>query len=283
MSTRGIIWSAGIVTALGVAVGSADVVRKNVGGNDIPAMVVPAGPHYLTTPTGSSAVPISVPAGYFFEGSDAVEVLAPMTGVPMDAKPLRADGFYWVFGKPGTQSRASEPYDTVMVQYQDAVLPTIGSQATVDLKLDIVRMHSPDTIVVTGADQTREYTVSLDIRPFHQEDGRSEKPGWMHFTRTGIATGKFTAEFYAWARYRFTPLDGGTPVVYDLDDRLTIRVHEESPTRFYIPALYDPANPDEPDRAGGGGTSASVDGPCEDACCCCETEMSPGGWHCPYY
>lgn len=154
MSKRSICWAVAVVTVLGVAVGSAGVVRKQMGSDGIPVMVVPAGPHYLTTPAGSSAVPISVPADFFFEGSDALEVRVDMEGAPIDARPVRRDGFKWIFGRPGATSHADEPYDTVMVQYQDAVLPTIGSQATVDLKLDVVQMRSPDTITVTGPDET---------------------------------------------------------------------------------------------------------------------------------
>ena len=283
MSKRGVCWTVAAVTALCVAVGSADVVRrdlrKNVGGDEIPVMVVRAGPHYLTTPVGSSAVPVTVPAGFFFEGSEAVEVLADMAGVPIAPKPRRADRFKWVFGRPGAKIRLAEAYDTVMVQYQDAVLPVIGSQATVDLKLDVVRMKSPDTIAVTGSDETREYQVALELRPYHQEQGRTEEMGWMHFTRTGLGTGKFTAEFFAWARYTFTPVDGGRAVFYDLEDRLTITVHDKSATRFYLPALQDLATTVEPEDAGR--ADPPPEEPCENSCCCCKTELAVPGFHCP--
>jgi hypothetical protein len=257
-------------------------------------MVVPAGPHYLTTPAGSSRVPISVPAGFFFEGSDAVNTMADMVGVPIAASPKRADGFKWVFGGLRNFADASarylkpnQPYDTVMVQYQDAVLPTIGSQATVDLKLDVVKMRSPETIAVTGSEETREYQVSLELRPYHQEQGRTEKMGSMNFTRTGLSTGKFSATFYAWVRYTFTPLDAGTPVVFDLDEQLTITVHDESPTRFVVPALYNPELEDpaleDPVNNTATGEAVSADSPCEGDCCCCQVKYTPGGNHCPIF
>ena len=295
MSKRGTCWTVGAVTALGVAVGSALVsaerperqatkAPREVVRDQVPVMVIPAGPHYLTTPAGSSRVLISVPAGFFFEGSGAVNMPADMVGVPVGEKPKRTDGFRWLFGGPNSSNRWTEPYDTVMVQYQDAVLPRIGSTATVDLKLDLVRMRSPDTITVTGTDMTREYLADIEIRPYHQENARTERMGSMSFTRTGLATGKFTALFYAWARFRFTPLDGGTPVVYDLDEQLTITVHDEAPTRFFVPALHDPANTvaSEEEAASGGTASmdmAAVGGVCTGGCCCCQVD-NPGG-HCP--
>jgi hypothetical protein len=262
--------------------GKADALR-DLGGVDrggIPVMTVPAGPHYLTTPAGSSHVPIAVPANYFFEGSDAVQISADMIGVPIGAKPKRGDGFRWAFGRDNSTARPQEPYDTCMVQYQAAVLPTIGSEATVDLKLDIVRMRSPDLLTVTGASGAREYQVSLDLRPFHQEHGRGETMGWMKFARTGVATGKFSAQFHAWARYTFTPIDGGTPVVYDLDDQLTITVEDTTPTRFYIPALDNGTDVAE-DVDVSGLAEEGPGEPCTGGCCCCKTEITPGGWHCP--
>jgi len=302
MSKRAMLWSVG-ATAIGIAAGSVLVRAERPGQqpakalrdagmrDDVPVMVIPRGPHYLTTPAGSSRVPISVPAGFFFEGSGAVEVFADMVGVPVGAKPKRADGFNWSSGRiadipdaSALRAKQDQPYDTVMVQYQDAVLPRIGSQASVDLKLDVVKMRSPDLITVKGADETREYQASLELRPYHQEHGRSETMGSMNFTRTGVATGQFTATFYAWARYTFTPMDAGAPAVfYDLDERLTITVHDDAPTRFVVPALHDPANTtDSEDVTAALSTGTGpVDGVCQDACCCCKTDIGPGGWHCP--
>lgn len=108
--------------------------------------------------------------------------------------------------------------------------------------------------------------------------------GWMQFTRTGFGTGAFTAEFYAWPRYVFTPLDGGAPVIYDFDERLTITVHDDTPTRFFVPALQNLVGASEPDNAGGTGPqpSTGVGGVCLEECCCCKAETSGGGgWHCP--
>jgi len=209
-------------------------------------------------------------------------------GVPIAAPPKRTDGFRWIFGElkdlavaeATREARRGQPYDTVMVQYQDAVLPTIGSKATVDLKLDVVRMRSPETIVVTGTNETREYQVQLELRPYHQEHGRTERMGTMNFTRTGLATGKFTTTFYAWVRYVFTPLDAGAPIIHDLDEQLTITVHDQSPTRFIVPALHDPANTDvlEDDEAA---TADVILPPCTQKCCCCRVEETEGGNHCP--
>jgi hypothetical protein len=259
--------------------------------DDVPVMVIPAGPDYLTTRAGTSHSYVSVPAGFFFEGSEDVAAQVDLVGIPIGPKPARRDGFQWAFGSPLQRNYWNEPYDTRMVRYQDAVLPTIGSEATVDLKLDIVQMQSPETIIVTGAGEVREYRVRLDLRPFHQEEGRTETMGWMHFTRTGYGTGKFTAEFYAWARYTFTPVEGGKPLIYDVDEQRTIRVNDEVATRFYLPALLHASDiraaqqevPSAVPEAGGGGTDpVDSTGGCKvSGCCCCSDMGLDSCIHCP--
>jgi len=298
MSKRRTYRTAGLVTGLGICIGTGLVVAERPGRNPglkvhreslrdaLPLMVVPAGPHYLTTGTGSSRVPVSVPAGFFFEGSSAVDQLVDMAGDAIAKKPARADRFGWIFGGPPAVADASsmrgkwdEPYDTVMVQYQDAVLPTIGSKAIVDLQLDVVRMRSPETVVVASADETREYQVSIELRPYHQERGQDGTMGSMSFTRTGISTGKFSASFTAWARYTFTPLGAGAPIVYDLDQEIPITVHDDDATHFWIPALYDPADAANTVASEEVSTGGPV-GPCN--CCCCKVDATPGGYHCPW-
>lgn len=294
MSKRPVLLCGGVAAAVCLA-GVSSLVdakpqrfRVPVLDDDVPVMVVPAGPDYLTTLAGSSHSLVSVPAGFFFEGSEDVATQVAMVGVPIGRKPARRDGFQWTFGSPLQRNHWTEPYDTRMVRYQDAVLPTIGSEATVDLKLDIVQLESPETIIVTGAGEVREYRVRLDLRPFHQEEGRTETMGWMHFTRTGYGTGKFTAEFYAWARYTFTPVEGGAPLIYDVDERRTIRVNDVVATRFYVPALLHAsdiraAQQEVPStRAEGGGTEPSASRGCESGgCCCCEDMGLSACIHCP--
>lgn len=171
----------------------------------IPEMVIPGGPHYLTTGAGASRVPVYMPADFFFEGSEPTRLMVDLVGVPLGDKPARVDGFSWDFVRPGQaddddhrlfgrrvdidiERRRSAPYDTVMVQYQDAVLPAIGSQVTVDLKLMNVRLRSTQAIEV-GGDETRFYDLVLEITPYDQERGRAERMGTMTLTRDGIATG----------------------------------------------------------------------------------------------
>jgi hypothetical protein len=220
-----------------------------------------------------------VPADFFFAGSDAEDTVVPMVGDGIAKAPKRADGFAWVFGVVPAVADASvrvkrdTPYDTVMVQGQDAVLPAIGSTATVDIRLELVRMYSPDSVTVTGAGEEREYRVAFEILPYHQMEGRYETTGSMSFTRTGISTGKFTATFYAWGRYLYTPINGGETLVQDLDESFTIVVQDENPTHFWIPAMYSPEDV---------ANTATVQ-PVENigicGCCCCKS--APTGDHCP--
>ena len=208
----------------------------------LPEMVIPAGPHFLTTEVGPSATPLDLPADLFFDGSDPLHATAWLEGVPFGPKPVRKDGFEWMFarlvesGGDGGPD-VNEPYDTVMVQYQDAVLSRIGSQTTVDLKLTIVRARSIDPVEVTGT-ETRYYDLAVEITPYHQGDGRFERMGTMTFTRDGLGSGHFSAEVFGWARFIFTPLGHGETVIYDHDELLTMPTVRDTP--FLIPDL-DPA------------------------------------------
>ena len=165
-----------------------------------------------------------------------------MEGDPIGPVPSRPDGFKMKFARllePGEEIvdsgvPAGAPYDTVMLQHQDAVLTKIGSQARVDLTMEDVRLRSVASVRVTGT-ETRDYDVFLAITSHHQ-DGREADTGYMAYTREGVASGQFTAEVFAWAQYVFVPLDGGEAIIYDHDEQLTIGTR--TPTPFFIPALY---------------------------------------------
>lgn len=266
---------------------SLKLAERNDTATTIPEMVVPAGPHYLTTAAGQSLVPVSMPADFFFEGSESTALMVEVQGTPIAGKPLRKDGFSWEFAKlvqPGESLsredswgkrtdvdrnwRRTAPYDTVMVQFQSAVLPDIGSQATVDLKLADVRLNSLAPIEVTGT-RTVYYDVSLTIKPYHQGEGRSERMGWMTLTRDGVASGFFTSEIYGWGRLTFTPVDGGQAIIFDHDDFMTISTIQ--PTPFLIDSLVPSAD--------GGIAAVNVA-----AYCCdmgCYTPGGEGAVHCP--
>ena len=207
-----------------------------------PEMIIPAGAHYLTTWEGTTTAQIELPADFFFEGSDPVDQIVSLEGDPIGPVPPRRDGFKMQFARlvePGEDIGdggvpAGSPYDTVMVQHQDAVLRRIGSQARVDLTMEDVRLRSVAPVEVTGT-ETRYYDVFLNGTDHHR-DGREANTGYMAYTRDGVATGEFTAEVFAFARYIFMPLDGGAPIIYNHDEQLTIGTRE--PTPFFIPALY---------------------------------------------
>ena len=208
----------------------------------VPEMVIPAGPHYLTTWDGTSTAPIDLPADFFFEGSDPVDQIVSLEGDPIGPVPGRRDGFEMKFAhlaEPGEEVVDSGPptgkgYDTVMIQHQDAVLRRIGSQARVDLTMEDVRLRSVAPVEVTGT-ETRYYDVFLNVTS-HHKDGREANTGYMAYTRDGVATGEFTAEVFAWARYIFVPLDGGEAIIYDHNEQLTLATR--TPTPFFIPALH---------------------------------------------
>lgn len=207
-----------------------------------PEMIIPAGAHYLTTWVGTTTTHIELPADFFFEGSDPVNRTLSMEGDPIGPVPERRDGFKMKFARlaePGHEVvdsgiPADAPYDTVMVQHQDAVLSRIGSQVTVGLTMKDVRLRSFAAMEVTGT-ETRYYNVFLAVTGHHQ-DGRVAKKGYMAYTRDGVATGHFMAEVHAWARYTFIPVGGGEPIVYDHDEQLTIGT--KKPTPIFIPALH---------------------------------------------
>lgn len=224
-------------------------------GKAVPEMVIPAGPHFLTTGAGNSRVPVFMPASFFFDGSAPTAQMVELEGAAIAPKPARADGFYWEFARLAAPEngevdaafgqaidvdmewRRRAPYDTIMVQYQDAVLPRIGTQATVEMKLADVRMRSLEPIEVTGT-ETKYYDLTVEIKPYHQGSGRTEQMGSMTLTRDGASTGYFTSEVFGWARFIFTPLDGSETLVYDHDEYLTIGT--TVPTPFFIPALQSP-------------------------------------------
>lgn len=208
----------------------------------VPEMVIPGGPHYLWTWVGTTTTRIELPADFFFKGSDPFEQKVSMEGDPIGPVPGRRDGFEMQFGRlaePGEDIGDSgvhegAPYDTVMVQHQDAVLRRIGSQDRVDLTLDYVRLRSVAPVAVTGT-ETRYYDVLFEITGHHQ-DGLEANTGYMAYTRDGVATGHFTAEVFAWVQYTFIPRDGGEVVIYDHDEPLMIGTR--IPTPFIIPALH---------------------------------------------
>lgn len=208
----------------------------------LPLMVIPGGPHFLATPAGSSATPLVLPADFFFDGSDPLREGVLLEGEAIGPRPVRKDGFEWMFaevvesGGDGGPD-LTVPYDTIMVQYQNAILPRIGSQVTVDLKLITVRARSVGPVEVTGT-ETRYYDLAVEITPYHQGEGRSETMGSMTFTRDGLGSGHFSAEVFGWARFIFTPLGPGETVIYDYDELLTMPTVADTP--FLIPAL-DPA------------------------------------------
>jgi len=247
----------------------------------VPEMIIPAGPDFLTTPVGSAQIPVELPANFFFEGSEPLSTMVTLKGRPIGEKQGRKDGFKWVFAvlvEPGEDlgvSHAADPYDTVMVRFQNASLPKIGSQATIDLKLGEVRMDSIEPIVVTGA-ETKFYTMKLDITPYHPAEGRFERTGWMSFTRDGYGTGSFTAEVYGWGRLTFTPVNGGTSIIHDHDELLTISTM--TPTPFVIPALHEASRVAE-----GGVAAAAAADSIAIRCCGMGSYCVDGGcgWHCP--
>ena len=228
-----------------------------------PAMIIPEGPHYLATWEGTTTTHIDLPADFFFEGSDPVDQRPSMEGDPIGPVPIPRNGFEMKFARlvePGDDvgdsgAPAGAEYDTMMVQHQDAVLRRIGSQARVDLTMEDVRLRSVAPIEVTGT-ETRYYDVFLAITGRHK-DGREADIGYMAYTRDGVASGWFTAEVFAFARYVFVPVDGGAPIIYNHDEQLTIGTEE--PTPFFIPALYH----------GRASTSEVCCDMCASGCCHC--------------
>lgn len=240
----------------------------------VPEMIIPQGPHYLTTWEGTTTTKIDLPADFFFTGSDPVDQMVSMEGNPVGPVPGRRDGFKMQFARltePGDDigdrrvPAADAPYDTVMVQRQDVVLSRIGSQARVDLTMEDVRLRSVAPVEVTGT-ETRYYNVFLEVTAHHQGDGREANTGYMAYTRDGVATGHFTAEVHAFARFIFIPLDGGEPDIYDHDEQLTIGTQE--PTPFVIPTLFQ------------GRASTGITPFCCNFCEFCDVELNCGGCHC---
>lgn len=264
--------------------------EKNDKAPVIRAMVVPAGPHYLSTAAGQGRVPIDMPRDFFFEGSEPTELMVNLEGTPIAEKPARKDRFSWEFAvliPPGeSQSskdswghpievdrewRRTAPYDTVMVQFQSAVLPDIGSEVTVDLKLVDIQMNSIAPIEVTGT-RLAYFDVSVAITPYHQGEGRFEEMGWMKLTRDGVATGYFTSEVFGWARFTFTPVNGGEAIIYDHDELLTLGTNE--PTPFLIASMLPVGSfrvEDVVNRCCNVGSMCRID--CVEGECCT--------WHCP--
>ena len=207
-----------------------------------PEMTIPAGPHYLATWEGTTATHIELPADFFFEGSDPVDQIVSVEGNSIGPVPGPRDGFEMIFARllePGEEvgdsgAPAGAEYDTVMFQHQDAVLRRIDSQARVDLTMEDVRLRSVAPVEVTGT-ETRYYDVFLNVTG-HHKDGREANTGYMAYTRDGVATGQFTAEVFAFARYVFMPVNGGAPIIYNHDEELTIGTREQTP--FFIPALH---------------------------------------------
>ena len=207
----------------------------------IPALVIPAGPHWLHTQLGTSHVPIHLPADFFFPGSDAIDQDVYLEGTPIGSKPKRADSFRWRFARLVAAAEVEQEvertvlYDTVMEQLEGAELPEIGSQVTVPLELVEVQMTSDSPIVVTGS-ETRLYNLTVELTHDDPTGRRPSQTGYMTFTRDDISTGHFVSEFYAFVRLTFAPIEGGESVVFDYDKRGSAFNGAETP--FFIPDLY---------------------------------------------
>jgi hypothetical protein len=274
------VWS-----ALAMAAGPREITRSpgkgqsDVVHDDVPVMVIPAGPHYLTTEAWASQVIVDLPGDFFFRGSAAVNQIVPLQGAPIGIKPARKDGFEMRFARlvgPGKGSGRrvggpDKPYDTVMVQQQDAVLPDIGSQATVDLKLSIVRMRSIEPVEVTGR-YTKYYDLDVEVTPNRPGGGSVETMGFMTYIRDGAADGHFSSECHGWTRLVFRPVDGGEPLIYDVDEQVTMYTGVDTP--FLIPALHVA---DRTNKQEGPGHL-----PDEEGCCCQEhiCRLVGGVWQC---
>ncbi len=238
-----------VVLAAGVLclspMGATARVPQQVGG-EVPAelppkMVIPAGPHYLATWDGTTDVALTFAADFFFEGSAAVDEMVPAVGDPAKEAPVIESSFEWRFARlvesgeaDAGEAAAGRGYDTVMVQMQRAVLPRIGAQDSVDLMLSQGHVRSVAPVEISGS-ETRYYDLRVEITSDRQDTGGGERMGYMAFTRDGIASGYFAAEIYGWARYIFTPIDGGNPIIYDHDEPLTLSTR--TPTPFLIPAF----------------------------------------------
>lgn len=207
----------------------------------VPPMVIPAGSHHLHTQPGMSHAPISLPANFFFLGSDPIDEIVHFEGAPIGLKPKRADGFQWLFAsfaEPGDKGREPEvipTYDTVMEQLEPADLPEIGSEVTVPIELAVVEMTSVQPVVIMGS-KTRSYDVTVQLTHDDPTGEGALRTGSMTFTRDGICTGHFVSEFDAYVRLIFTPVDGGEPVVFDHEEQGSAFSGAETP--FVLPSLY---------------------------------------------